>query len=189
MTPTRVAAIVAIVTSVGLASFTPAMAEGPRDNPREVRQHRMDFRAGDHGRFNLAQFTCAPRAVDRMERRFNGLAERLNLSAEQKTLYTTFTTSALTAQTTLADKCAELRPAPTADKSAPKQRPDLIQRMESQLKFDEARLAAMTAVMPDFKAFYTSLSDDQKGNLFQRGGKGHGKEPGKYKGKFHHKGN
>src|SRR5690606_20167853 len=110
MTPTRAAAIAAIVASVGLAAFTPAMAES-RGDTREVRQHRMlDFRAGADGRFQFAQFSCAPRAADRMERRFDRLADRLKLSDEQQKLYDAFMTSALTAQTGLADKCADLRP-------------------------------------------------------------------------------
>ena len=107
MTPSRAAAIAAIVASVGLSAFTPVMAAGPRDT---MRPHRMlDFRAGNDGRFQFAQFTCAPKAADRMEHRFDKLADRLKLSDEQKSLYDAFMTSALTAQTDFADKCADAR--------------------------------------------------------------------------------
>jgi len=107
-----------------------------------------------------------------MERRFDRLAERLKLTDEQQTLYYAFMTSALTAQTDLADKCADLRPAAAAD-GQKRERPDLLARMESRLRFDEARLAAMNTVFPDFKVFYGSLSDDQKSDLFPGRGRHH----------------
>jgi len=173
MTPTRAAAIAAIVASVGLSALTPAIAQ----ENREPRQHRMlEFRAAPHGRFELAQFSCAPKAADRLERRFDRLAERLKLSEQQKPLYEAFMTSALVAQTELSDKCAAMRPTRAAGEGANKgadkgkgQRPDLLQRMEMQLKFDEARLVAVNAAFPDFKAFYASLSDEQKRQLLPAG--------------------
>jgi len=163
MTPSRAAAIAAIVASVGLAAFTPVMAAGPRDTTRPHRM--MDFRADGEGRFQFAQFTCAPKAAARMEHRFDKLADRLKLTAEQKTLYDTFMASALTAQTDFADTCAELRP----ERATRAERPDLLERMETRLKLDEARLAAMNSVYPDFKAFYASLSAQQQADLFPFG--------------------
>ena len=168
MTPSRAAAIAAIVASVGLSAFTPAMAAGPRDNMRP--QRMMDFRAGADGRVQFAQFTCAPKAADRMENRFDKLADRLKLSDEQKKLYDAFMTSALTAQTTFADKCADIAPA----RATRAERPDLLDRMEMRLKLDEARLTAMNAVYPDFKAFYATLSEQQQADLFPVAGKRHG---------------
>lgn len=171
MTPTRVAAIAAIVASVGLSALTPAMAQDTQ-TVRQAHPHRMlDFRAGAAGRFEFAQFSCAPKAADRMERRFDRLADRLKLSTEQKQLYDAFMTSALTAQTELSDKCDALRPRQTAGARA--ERPNLLDRMEMQLKFDEARLAAVNTAFPDFKAFYASLSDEQQRQLFPRGRGGH----------------
>lgn len=163
MKPQSAAAIAAIVASLGLSAVAPAMAQ-PGTQLRDGRPLRMlDFRSGGDGRF-LVQFSCAPRAAARMERRYDRLAERLKLSDEQEALYDAFMTSALTAQTELADKCADIRPerAPRAER---KERPDLIERMESRIKLDEARLAAMRAVLPDFRAFYASLSDEQKASL------------------------
>ena len=174
MTPSRAAAIAAIIASVGLTAFTPAMAQG-LTQARDMRPHRMlDFRQGLEGRFQFAEFSCAPRAAERMERRFDRLAERLQLTDEQQQLYDAFMTAALTAQTDLADKCGDLRPNRTAGNS-----PDLLARMESRLKLDEARLAAMNAVYPDFKAFYGSLSDTQKADLFPfgHGGRHHPTRP------------
>lgn len=166
MTPSRAAAIAAIVASVGLTAFTPVMAAGPRDT---MRPHRMlDFRAGADGRFQFVQFTCSPKAADRMEHRFDKLADRLKLTDEQKKLYDAFMTSALTAQTDFADKCADIAPARAErqDRQDRNARPDLLDRMEMRLKLDEARLAAMNAVYPDFKAFYASLSEQQQADLF-----------------------
>ena len=163
MTPSRAAAIAAIVASVGLTAFSPVMAAGPGEN---MRPHRMlDFRAGNDGRFQFAQFTCSPRAADRMEHRFDKLADRLKLTDEQKKLYDAFMTSALTAQTDFADKCADIAPT-RAERQDRKERPDLLARMEARLKLDEARLTAMNAVYPDFKAFYASLSEQQQADLF-----------------------
>jgi hypothetical protein len=125
----------------------------------------LDFHAGADGRFQFAQFNCAPKAAERMEHRFDRLAERLKLTDEQKQLYDAFMTSALTAQTEFADMCADLRP----ERAERVERPDLLERMESRLKLDEARLAAMNAVYPDLKAFYTSLSEQQQADLFPLG--------------------
>lgn len=178
MKPQSAAAIAAIVASIGLAAFTPAMAQDAKDAP-DMRSHRMlDFRSGADGRFQFAQFTCAPKAAERMERRYDRLAERLKLSAEQQTLYDAFMTSALTAQTELADKCADIRPE-RATRAERTERPDLLDRMEGRLKLDEARLAAMNTVFPDFKAFYASLTDEQKADLFPFGkaGRHHGMKP------------
>lgn len=143
----------------------------PGTQLRDGRPLRMlDFRLGGDGRF-LVQFSCAPRAAARMERRYDRLAERLKLSDEQEALYDAFMTSALTAQTELADKCADIRP-DRATRAERKERPDLIERMESRMKLDEARLAAMRAVLPDFKAFYESLSNEQKMDLSPMGRRG-----------------
>jgi hypothetical protein len=172
MTPSRVAAIAALIASVGLSAFTPVMAQGLTE-ARDLRPHRMlEFRAGADGRFQFAQFSCAPKAAERMERRFDRLAQRLQLTDEQRKLYDAFMTAALTAQTDLADKCADLRPAAKAAGAKP-ERPDLLARMEMRLRFEEARLAAMNAAFPDFRAFYASLSDDQKSELFPFG---HGRQ-------------
>jgi len=173
--PHSAAAIAAIVASIGLSAFAPAMAQDVKE-ARDMRPHRLlEFRAGADGRFQFTQFSCAPRAAERMERRYDRLADRLKLTDEQKSLYDAFMTSALTAQTDLADKCADLQPA-RADRQ---QRPDLLDRMESRLKIDEARVAAMNAVFPDFKAFYASLSEEQKADLFPfgRGGRHHPMKP------------
>jgi hypothetical protein len=175
--PHSAAAIAAIVASIGLSAFTPAMAQDVKQ-VREMRAHRMlEFRAGADGRFQFAQFSCAPKAAERMERRYDRLADRLKLTDEQRKLYDAFMTSALTAQTDLADKCAGLRPE-RATRAERQQRPDLLTRMEMRLQIDDARTAAMNAVFPDFKAFYQSLTEAQKADLFPFGsGRHHPMKP------------
>jgi hypothetical protein len=168
MTPTRASAIAALVTAISLASFAPAaFAEGPQrqgDNGGQ-HNHRMLEAKAQHGgmkRFELVDFACNTKAADRMDGRYDKLAERLTLTADQQKLFDTFQASALTAQTTFNDTCSTVRPEKSADKA---QRPDPITRMETRLKIDEARLAAMTSVLPDLKAFYASLTDEQKQQL------------------------
>ena len=62
-------------------------------------------------------------------------------------------------------------PAPDA---APAAAPNLLTRLQSGLKVQEARVAAMSAVLPQFEAFYNSLSDEQKAKLEPRGREGRG---------------
>lgn len=167
MTPTRASAIAALVTAISLTSFAPAaFAEGPQrgDNGGQ-RNHRMleaKAQPGGMKRFELIDFACNAKAADRMDGRYDKLAERLELTADQQKLFDTFRTTALTAQTKFNDTCSTVLPEKSADRT---QRPDPITRMETRLKVDEARLAAMTSVLPDLKAFYASLTDEQKQQL------------------------
>ena len=170
MSTPRTAAVAALVAAIGLTTFAPAAFSAPPTNrPAErggmqngmqggqMQQHRMDFRHnGGSGRFELVDLRCGTGAADRMDQRLERITERLELTAEQEALYTTFRTSALAAQTAFADTCATLQPA-TAEQPA-----DPIAAIESRLKVDEARIASLAAVLPDLRAFYDSLTDEQK---------------------------
>ncbi len=206
MTPTRAAAIAALLATVGFASLPasaqtpppapPAGAQAPaasgeltRPDPRNQRQARPERaeretrrerteRSERHTRADrqalaerhmrmhrgpqLLAMACAPQAADRMHTGFERMSDRLSLNDEQQALFDTLMTSALTAQTSFADRCAELAP----DRSAGT-RPDLLQHLETRLQLDEARLAAFGAVLPDFRAFYESLDDGQQANLLR----------------------
>lgn len=186
MTSTRATILAALVAALGLTAMSPAFAAGApqHQRPGSGDNRTLEFRRdGAGGAFQFAEFSCAPRAADRLDRRLDRMAGRLDLTTDQQKLFDDFRTSALTAQTEFADNCATLRPERSADKSAGKaERPDLIQRLEQRLKFDEARLAAMTELLPQFKAFYASLTDAQKADLmpgkgFRQGFEGpqHGK--------------
>jgi hypothetical protein len=43
--------------------------------------------------------------------------------------------------------------------------PDLVERLQTRIKVDEARIAALTNVLPSLEAFYGSLTDEQKAKL------------------------
>ncbi len=193
MTPTRASAIAALVATLTLTAFAPAaFAEQRGGRPGDqagMHKHRvMDFRQqqGGNGRFQIVDFRCGTGAADRMENRYERFTERLTLTAEQQTLFDTFRTSALTAQTSFADACATIRPDTAADRTTP---PDPIARLETRLKIDEARLAAMKTVLPDLKAFFASLTDEQKSAMApNRRGERSGEMRGRNKGGFMHHG-
>lgn len=172
MTSTRATVLAALVAALGLTAMSPAFAAGFPQHQRPGDGNRgptLEFRRDGAGAFQFAELSCAPNAADRLENGLDRMAKRLDLSTSQEKLFEDFRTSALTAQTGFADQCDDLRPAQSADKSADKtERPDLIQRLEQRLKFDEARLAAMSELLPQFKTFYASLSDQQKQALMPR---------------------
>lgn len=158
MTPTRATVLAALVAALGLTAMSPAFAAGP-DRGRDGAERTLEFRrAAPGGAFRFVDVSCNTRAADRMELRLERMVRNLKLTAEQQKLFENFRTSALTAQTDFADKCDTLRPGHAAGAA----RPDLLQRLEQRLKFDEARLAAMSELLPHFKAFYASLDDSQK---------------------------
>ncbi len=165
MTPTRATILAALVAALGLTAMSPAFAAGP-DRPRNDNRTLEFRRDAAGGAFRFAEFSCGDRAADRLERRLDRMGKKLELTKDQEKLFEDFRTSALTAQTDFADQCTTIRPGATASKS---ERPDLIQRLEQRLKFDEARLAAMSELLPQFKTFYASLTDQQKKELAPRG--------------------
>lgn len=177
MTPTRATILAALVAALGLTAMSPVFAAGP-DRPRNDNRTLEFRRDAAGGAFRFAEFSCNSRAADRLERRLDRMASRLELSKDQEKLFEDFRTSALTAQTDFSDQCATIRP---GQASAKAERPDLIQRLEQRLKFDEARLAAMSELLPQFKSFYESLTDAQQRELMPRGHmQGKLQHPGKH---------
>lgn len=159
MSTSRNAAIAALVAAIGLTTLVPsAMAHPSGDRPSG--EHRMDFgkdRGG--GRFALLDLSCGTDAADRLDQRLGTLSGRLELTDEQQALYEAFRASALAAQTSFADACAELRPAATSGDAVEL---DPVTRIETRLKLEEARVAALGSALPDLRAFYDSLTDEQK---------------------------
>ncbi len=162
MTSTRAKLLAALVAALGLTAMSPSFAAGAQQHRPGVDQRdgrMLEFRRnGVGGAFQLAEVSCAPHAADRLETRLDRVSARLDLAGEQLQLFDDFRTAALTAQTGYADECATLRPA--GGKTA-----DLVDRLEQRLKLDEARLAAMTELLPQFRSFYDSLSAEQKQSL------------------------
>lgn len=151
-----------VVTSVGLTAL-PSVAQDQttpvaKKSDREV--HRTIIRDGGMGGPGILGLVCSPDGAEGLEVAFVRLSHRLDLTDEQKALFDTFKANALTTQTSFADDCEAALPDRTADT-----RPDLLERLKSGLAVQEARLTAMNAILPDFEAFYGSLTDAQKADL------------------------
>jgi hypothetical protein len=71
--------------------------------------------------------------------------------------------AALAAQTDFAAVCAEVLPAERTERA------DLIGQIEMRLQLDQARITAVTGMLPTLEAFYGSLTDEQKAQLQPRG--------------------
>lgn len=161
-----------VVTSIGLSalpvaaqdSTTPVAQKSDREIHRTIRDAGPG-RGGPVGGAGILGLICSPQGAETLEVAFVRLSHRLDLTAEQQTLFDTFKTNALTTQTSFADDCAAALPDQTANT-----RPDLLTRLKSGLAVERARVTAMTAILPDFEAFYGSLTDEQKAGLMpQRG--------------------
>jgi hypothetical protein len=182
-TPTAIAALV--VASISLAAL-PAFAQDagssstppPPASPSAAAPATPDHGPGGRGHmrlrgpmagdsasrpFAMLALACSDRGAGALEKMLDRSARRLDLSADQQKLFDAFRTKALTAQTGFADACKAARPDRTAGA-----RPDLLARMKAGLAIDQARLAALNEVLPDFEALYNSLSDQQKRHLVPR---------------------
>ena len=174
-----------IVAALGLGAVAPiALAQdqgqqaGPGFGPRHeqgMRAHNQDGmrqggmrQDGERGgmRGGMLQLVCSEQGAERLEHMFVNISSRLDLTAEQTPLFDALKTAALSAQTGFADTCAAQLPAAgqTADL------PNLVERVQTGIKMDEPRIAALSGVLPSLEAFYNSLTDDQKANLDAPGG-------------------
>lgn len=114
----------------------------------------------------LVSLSCGPDAAERLETRYDRLAERLELTDAQTTLFNALKTEALTAQTSFADTCpTPPAPAAEADAATPPTPPNPVDRLEQQLEMDGHRISALTGLLPELKAFYESLDADQLAKL------------------------
>ncbi len=170
-TKLAIAALVATTLGVGsLSAFAQdAGSTTPAANGLRPMHGMMNGPAG-HGRGmagrDLLDLTCAPRGVERLDVVFTRLSHRLDLTAEQRPLFDKLRETALTEATRFADTCEASMPARDAAS-----KPDLLGRMKAGITIEEARLAALKAVLPAFEAFYNSLTDAQKAQLIFRDGR------------------
>jgi hypothetical protein len=160
-----------IVAALGLGAMAPAAfaqdQAAPQAGPSEDQRPRLHFRDGDHPgmprgmRGGPLQLVCAEEGAERLEHMFIAISYRLGLTAEQTPLFDALKTAALTAQTSFADTCASLRPAAgeTAGMSS------LVERLQTRIAVDEARIAALSGLLPSLEVFYGSLTDEQKAKL------------------------
>lgn len=153
-----------VVTSISLFAL-PGFAQDQtvpvaQKADREVHRMIMHDGAGAGRGAGLLGLVCSDKGAEALEIAFVRMTHRLDLTDAQQSLFDTFKAKALTTQTSFADTCQAALPDRTDNA-----RPDLLDRLKSGLAIDEARLTAMNAVLPEFEAFYASLTDAQKGNL------------------------
>jgi len=178
-TPLAIAAfVVATITVSAVPSFAqdagtnaapPAAAAATQDRGPGRGMGPMG-RGMRNGPFPMLALACSDKGPAALDKMFDRTDKRLDLSTDQQKLFEAFKAKALTAETDFSDACQAARP----DRSAEK-RPDLLTRMKAGLAIDQARLTAMNSVLPEFEAFYNSLTDQQKHDLLPRhGGMGPG---------------
>ncbi len=156
-----------VVTAIGLTAL-PAAAQDQVTQiaKRSEREIHRTFRDNGPGRGpGILGLVCSDRGAEALEIAFVRWSHRLDLTAEQEKLFDALKTKALTTQTSFADECQAALPDRTADA-----RPDLLEGLKARLAVEEARLTAMNGILPDFEAFYTSLTDAQKADLTPRMG-------------------
>ena len=156
-----------VVTTIGLMALPVAAQDQamPVAKRGDHEVHRM-FRGMGPGRgAGILGLVCSDRGAEALEIAFVRWSHRLDLTAEQQELFDALKTKALTTQTSFADECQAARPDRTADPAQ-----DLIESLKARLAIEEARLTAMNDILPDFEAFYTSLTDEQKADLMPRMG-------------------
>ncbi len=173
-TPFAIAALVATTITV---SAVPAFAQdagtsaAPPAAPAATQDRGPGRGMGPMGRgmrngpFPMLALACSDKGPAALDKMFERTDKRLELSTDQQKLFEAFKAKALTAETGFASACQAARPERSAEK-----RPDLLERMKSGLAIDQARLTAMNSALPEFEAFYNSLTDAQKANLLPRGG-------------------
>ncbi|HTN64538.1 MAG TPA: Spy/CpxP family protein refolding chaperone [Devosia sp.] len=171
-------AIVALMTiSAGLTAAAPAMAQDAQPRAQQ-QQHQQLHRPGDGPGRHMTQQRLGNNGPGRggmlgglldfgrdgenIEVAVVRLAHRIELTDAQKTLLDAFKTAALSAQADFASAVDAVRPAAG---TTPTERPDIVARLAQRITMEKAHVEALSAVQPSFEAFFTSLTDAQKGEL------------------------
>lgn len=183
------ALLAVVATAIGLSAAAPAMAQtqtpapdAPMAQPDQpARPDQGGPRRGPGG--DLLDFGRGGEAIEIALVR---LSHRIDLTAEQQTLFDALKTSALAAATDFETAVEGLRPVPPTEGAQPTM-PSMAERLDNRIAMEKAHLAALEAVQPEFTAFFDSLTDAQKADLMpQRGGEGgwgpRGGQPGGHKG-------
>ncbi len=164
-----------IIGSLSIVNFVPAAyAHGPNAqwskeqnfaqqmqkmfNQMHKRSHmqaqKQRIRQGGAGGF--LRFICSDNAAAKTENRLEKIAQKIDLNKEQEDLFNDYKSAFLTAQTQYADNCTI--PEKNADL-------DLIDRIKIQQKNAAARISAINKILPQFEAFFDSLTDEQKSKI------------------------
>ena len=170
-----------VVAALSLASLPVAAQDlTPTANRGDREVHRTIIRDGGgpgmgRGAGGVLGLVCSEHGAEALEVAFVRLSHRVELTDAQQPLFDALKAKALTTQTSFADDCAAARPDRTAN-----ERPNLLEGFKAGLKIEEARLAALNSVLPDFEAFYASLTDEQKADMMPRIARDHrGDAPGR----------
>lgn len=171
ITSTSAALVVAVLGLGTLAPVAMAQDQGPQTGSDAARPgpgfhhfnhdgpHPGGMRRGMPG--GMLGLVCSEDGAERLEHMFVSISHRIELTAEQTSLFDVLKSAALTAQTGFADTCAALLP--EAGQTA--ETPNLIERLQTRIEIDEARTAALSGLLPSIEAFYNSLTDEQKAKL------------------------
>jgi hypothetical protein len=141
------------------ASTAPAPDTAQPSHHMRPMHHRSMQRNNNMRRGGLLAAACSAKGPVILQRLLDRSAKRLDLTTDQQKLFDSFRTTALSAETTFSDSCKADMPQKGAA------RPDLPARLKAGLAVDQARVTALTSVLPDFTAFYASLSADQQAKL------------------------
>ena len=168
-----------VVTSLSLVAL-PSFAQDTSTTTPAVQKadrqiHRMINRDAGPGRGagGILGLVCSDNGAEALEIAFVRWSHALELTTAQQPLFDALKTNALTTQTSFADRCQAAMPDRTADA-----KPDLLEVLKARLAIEEAKLTAMNDLLPDFEAFYGSLTDAQKAELMPRGFGQHDDGPG-----------
>ncbi len=141
----------ALVSTLSMTIFaSAATANGPQQG------NRFSERASP------VRFVCNDKAAERIETGLTRMAARLDLTDAQTTTFETFKTAALSAQAAFAQSCDQFK---MANQDQPKENLGLIDRLNNRQAMMGAQLSSMGDVMPEFEAFFTSLTDEQKAQM------------------------
>lgn len=181
-------ALVALMTaSVGFAALAPAAHAQPAPAPQVeapqphgemakrfphgdrdgMFERRMMMRhmggPGGHGPRGGGLFNFG--SAEALEIAFVRLSYAIDMTDEQRALFDTLKSEALSAQADFAAATQGLRPDRDAE---PAEMPDMVTMFDNRITLETARLEAMQAVQPAFEAFFNSLTDEQKAELAPR---------------------
>ena len=173
----KTTAIAALLTAaVGLSAILPATAQEAGTPPAPQQQADANGPKGHGPMGNFGPRNQGPRQGGAMgffdfgrggegiEIALVRLSHRIDMTAEQQALFDTLKTDALAAADTFTKATEALRPAKPAD-GATAERPGIGERLDTRIAIETAQLDALKSVQPAAKAFFDSLTDEQKAQL------------------------
>lgn len=165
-----------IVTSlISATAFTglhgTAFTQPVSDNAERVqgveRENKGDYRhRGSRQGVGFFHVMCREVDEERINRFFEQAGTRLDITADQQSVFNDLKSAVTNAQRSFSAKCQATR----QDRSE-----NAVERLQTRQTMLEARLEANKQILPAFEAFYVKLNDAQKQTIDamgQHGGKG-----------------